>query len=187
MSCYARLPVGVRVGAWGDFMAAPGVGLAPAPSTNNLAVEKARTEQIVKGAASWFIWIGGLSLLNSVIVMAGGGLHFIVGLGITQVVDALAHEAGTSGIVLDLIINGFVVGLFAVFFHFGRKGQSWAFIVGMLLYAADGLILLAFKDILSVAFHAYALYRIYTGLKALPALQKLEAAMASPSAPIVPR
>ncbi len=168
-------------------MAASGVGLAPAPSTNDLAVQKARTEQIVKGAASWFIWIAGLSLVNSIIVMAGGGLHFIVGLGITQVVDALAHEAGSSGIVLDLIINGFVVGVFGIFFNFARKGHSWAFIVGILLYAADGLLLLAFKDILSVAFHAYALYRIYLGLKALPALQKLEAAMASPSAPIVPR
>jgi hypothetical protein len=168
-------------------MAATGVGLAPEPSTNDLALQKAKTEQIVKGAASWFIWIAGLSLVNSIIGMAGGGLHFIVGLGITQVVDALAHEAGSSGIVLDLIINGFVVGIFALFFNFARKGHSWAFIVGMLLYAADGLLLLAFKDILSVAFHAYALYRIYLGLKALPALQKLEAAMASPNAPIVPR
>jgi hypothetical protein len=168
-------------------MAAAGVGLAPAPSTNDLAIQKARVEQVIKGAASWFIWIGGLSLINSIIMMAGGGLHFIVGLGITQVVDALAHEAGASGVVLDLIINGFVVGLFAVFFNFARKGQSWAFIVGMLLYAADGLILLAFKDILSVAFHAYALYRIYLGLKALPSLQQLEAALTSPSAPIVPR
>lgn len=168
-------------------MAATGVGLAPEPSTNELAAQKAQTEQIVRGGASWFVWIAGLSLVNSIIVMAGGGLHFIVGLGITQVVDALAHEAGSSGIVLDLIINGFVAGVFVLFFNFARKGQSWAFIVGMLLYAADGLILLAVKDILSVAFHAYALYRMYLGLKALPVLQKLQAAMASPSAPIVPR
>jgi hypothetical protein len=47
--------------------------------------------------------------------------------------------------------------------------------------------LLVFKDIFSVAFHAYALFRIYNGFKVLPILQKLEQAMAPAGAPIVPR
>ncbi|HEY1272815.1 MAG TPA: hypothetical protein VGF08_12555 [Terriglobales bacterium] len=162
-------------------------GMEPVAPANDLAAQKARAQQIVGAGAGWFIWIAGLSVVNSVIGMAGGGVHFIVGLGITQEVDALAKEAGSSGMVLDLIINGFVVGVFALFWHFARKGQSWAFIVGMLLYAADGLLLLVFKDIFSVAFHAYALFRIYNGFKVLPILQKLEQAMAPAGAPIVPR
>jgi hypothetical protein len=119
--------------------------------------------------------------------MFGGGVHFIVGLGITQVVDALARQAGSSGIVLDLIINSFVAGLFVIFWPFGKKGQNWPFLVGMAVYALDGLLLLSFKDIFSVAFHAYALFRIYNGMKAVPVLQKLQEASLPISAPIVPR
>jgi hypothetical protein len=164
-----------------------GQGVGPAPSVSDLTAQKLRAEQLVKGGASWFLWIGGLSIVNSIIGLAGGGVHFIVGLGVTQIVDALAHQVGSSGLVLDIIINGFVVGIFVLFWKFASKGQSWAFIVGMILYALDGLLLLMFKDIFSTAFHAYALFRIYTGMKVLPMLHQLETALAPADAPIVPR
>jgi len=43
----------------------------------------------------------------------------------------------------------------------------------MALYAVDGLLLLLFKDYLAIAFHAYALYRMSSGLKLLPILERL--------------
>jgi hypothetical protein len=156
-------------------------------AADNLAIQKMRAEQIVKGGASWFLWIAGLSIVNSIIGISGGGMHFIVGLGITQVVDTIAHRVGSSGIALDVIINGFVVGIFVLFWNFAKKGQSWAFIIGMALYALDGLLLLGFKDIFSVAFHAYALFRIYHGLKAAPTLEKLAQSTIFPATPIVPK
>ncbi len=164
-----------------------GQGVGPAPSIADLSVQKSAVQQVIKGGASWFLWIGLLSIVNSVIGLAGGGVHFIVGLGVTQVVDTLAHSVGGSGIVLDIVINGFVVGVFVLFWKFASKGQSWAFITGMALYALDGVLLLVFKDIFSVAFHAYALFRIYSGMKGLPVLHQIEAAMAPANAPIVPR
>jgi len=164
-----------------------GPGVGPAPALADLNVQKARAEQVVKSGAGWFLWIGLLSIVNSVVGLAGGGVHFIVGLGITQVVDALAREVGKSGIVLDIIINGFVVGIFVLFWKFAGKGKSWAFIVGMLLYALDAILLLMFKDLFSVAFHGYALFRIYNGMKALPVLHQIEAALLPAGAPIVPR
>lgn len=164
-----------------------GQAAGPVPSIADLNAQKFRAEQLVKAGASWFLWIGLLSIVNSVIGLAGGGVHFIVGLGVTQIVDGLAHQVGSSGLVLDIIVNGFVVGIFVLFWKFAGKGQSWAFIVGMVLYALDGLLLLMFKDIFSVAFHAYALFRIYTGMKILPVLHQLETAMAPANAPIVPR
>lgn len=164
-----------------------GFGTAPAPMRPDLTYQKIRATQAVGAGASWFLWIAGLSMLNSLIGMSKGGLHFVVGLGVTQVVDALARQAGTSGIMLDLIINGFVAGVFVVFWNFAKKAQSWAFVVGMLLYALDGLLLLTFKDVFSVAFHAYALFRIYSGMKAIPALQKVEEASLPAGAPILPR
>ena len=89
--------------------------------------------------------------------------------------------------VLDLIINGFVAAVLLLFWNFARKGERWAFIVGMAVYAVDGLILLTFKDFLGVAFHGYALYRMYRGIAVIPVLQRIEQAMMPAGAPIVPK
>ena len=166
---------------------AAGSGLAPAPNRDEIVAQKMRALQIVGAGASWFIWIAGLSLVNSAIGLGGGNVHFIVGLGISQLVDAVAHQAGSAGIVLDLIINGIVAGVFVLFWYFGKKGQKWAFLTGMVLYAADGLLLITFHDYLSVAFHAYALFRIHNGFKGLSAVNHLQAALEPAGAPIVPR
>jgi hypothetical protein len=169
-------------------MSTAGFGLSgnPQPSIANAVEQKLRAERVVKAGANWLITVAVLSLVNSVLAMSGSGFHFIFGLGIAELVDALAHQAGQSGFVLDLIINGFVAGVFVLFWNFARKGQQWAFIVGMALYALDGLVMLYFKDILAVAFHGYGLYRIYSGMSGISALRSAEVSMLPAGAPIQP-
>jgi hypothetical protein len=170
-------------------MSSPGMGLsgAPQPSLTNMVEKKLRAERIVKSGASWFITVGALSMINSILYLSGAKIRFIFGLGIAEFVDAVAHQAGQSGFALDLIINGFVAGVFVIFWNFARKGQQWAFLVGMALYAVDALVMLYFRDILAVAFHAYALYRMYSGMSGISPLQQYEAAMTSAGAPIQPK
>jgi hypothetical protein len=142
-------------------------GVAPSGSvapTQQQTMQVLQLRHAVNAGASWFIWVAGLSMVNSVLSVSGGGFRFF-GLGATQIVDALAHRAGQSGVILDLIINDLVAGLFVLFWHFARNGQKWAFLIGMTLYALDGLILIPFADYLGLAFHAYALWRIYGGFK----------------------
>lgn len=169
-------------------MTTPGLGLSGAPATSlaNLVEQRLRAERVVKAGASWFLTVAILSLVNSVLSISGAHIRFIFGLGIAELVDALAHQAGQTGVALDLIINGFAAGVFVVFWNFARKGEQWAFLVGMALYALDALVMLSFKDILAVAFHAYGLYRIYSGMSGIPVLKKLEAAVAPAGAPIQP-
>src|SRR6266480_6193226 len=169
-------------------MATPGTGLniPPPSSLTNLVEQKLRAERLVRVGAGWFATIAALSMINSVLSMSGAGIRFIFGLGIAEFVDALAHQAGQSGFALDLIINGFVVGVFVIFWNFARKGQQWAFLVGMALYALDGLVMLYFKDFLAVAFHGYGLYRIYSGMSGISALRSAEASMVPAGAPIQP-
>ncbi len=170
-------------------MSSPGMGLSGASQSSiaNAVERKLRAERVVKAGASWFIAVGVLSIINSVLSMSGARFHFIFGLGVTELVDVLAHQAGQSGFALDLIINGFVGAVFVLFWHFARKGQQWAFLVGMGLYALDALLMVYFKDILAVAFHAYALYRMYMGMSGISALQRYESAMTAAGAPIQPR
>ena len=152
-------------------MASPAMGSPQSPSTAQLiAAARARV------GAKWFYWIGGLSILNSLVVLFGGNFHFVVGLGITGVVDAVAKQTGSAGPVLDILINGFVAGVFCLFGYFACKLQKWAFFTGMALYALDGLLLLSMQDILGVGFHAYALFAIYRGLTALNQAQSLQSA-----------
>jgi len=147
-------------------------GTAPAPVSDQQQQPTIAPAKVVAGArvragARWFYWIAGLSLVNSLVVIFGGQFHFVVGLGITSVVDELAKGIGSAGTVLDLVINGTVAGLFFLFGSFAGKSHKWAFLAGMVLYGLDGLLLLAAKDILSVGFHAYALFTISRGLMAV--------------------
>jgi hypothetical protein len=170
-------------------MATTGVGLnnPTQSSLTNLVEQKLRAERVVKAGASWFLMVGALSLINSVLAISGSGIRFIFGLGIAQFVDALARQAGQSGFVLSLIINGVVAGVFALFWNFARKGEQWAFIVGMGVYVVDALVMLMSQDILAVAFHAYALYRIYRGFNGIRALKQFEGQLQPAGAPIQPQ
>jgi len=170
-------------------MSSPGIGVSATPqsSLTNLVEQKLRAERVVKVGAGWFVTVAALSLINSLLSMSGAGIRFIFGLGVADLVDALAHQAGQSGFALDLVINGFVAGLFVLFWRFARKGEQWAFVVGMAIYALDAVLVLYFKDVLAAAFHAYALYRMYTGMSGISALQKLQQALAPAGAPIQPR
>jgi len=147
--------------------------MAPAPASERaqqvnerMAVSRMVAAGRVRAGAKWFYWIAGLSMINSLVVIFGGNFHFVVGLGITSVVDAFAKRVGSAGSVLDVIINGFVAGVFVLFGTFAVKAQKWAFVVGMALYLFDGLLLVSVKDYLGVAFHAYALFAIYRGFAA---------------------
>jgi len=168
-------------------MATGGFGSTMGGPSQAQVEQKLRAEAIVRNGAGWFMWIAGLSILNSVLTMSGTHFHFIFGLGITEIVDAIGHESGTTGSALGLVVNVFIAGVFLLFWQFARQGQKWAFVVGMALYLIDGLILLPFKDILGIAFHAYALFRIYSGMQGVSALETLRNAMAPAGAPIEPR
>jgi hypothetical protein len=167
-------------------MSSLGLSGTPQPSIANVVEQKLRAERVVKSGAGWFITIAVLSMVNSVLSMSGAHIRFIFGLGIAEFVDGLAHQAGQTGFALDLVINGFLAGVFVLFWNFARKGERWAFIAGMALYVADALVMLYFQDMLAVAFHAYGVYRIYTGISGIAALQEAQRAMTPAGAPIQP-
>ena len=134
--------------------------------------------QLMKGAR-WFLWIAGLSVVNSVIILAGSEISFVIGLGITQVIDVLTvTTVDETAIVPRVIAFGFdlIIACFIVLFGvLGAGRRKWAFILGMILYGLDGLLLLLVRDYLGVVFHVYAMIGIYGGLRACRELQEKEA------------
>jgi len=148
----------------------------------------------IKAGVNWFFWIAGLSLINTVIFLFGSTLTFVVGLGVTQFVDgfvsAVAEDIDQGGMIVRLIglgINVLIAGIFALFGILGRKRYLWTIILGMVLYAADGVILLFFKDFLGAGFHAWALFGIWGGLKAIRELEKLQKSVTASTTGLISR
>lgn len=165
--------------------------LEPTPLDTTSDAAAARIEQRLrlesqhKNGASWFYWIAGLSLINSIAAFAGSTWGFIFGLAVTQIVDAIAKQAGGSvATVAALVIDVFIAGVLVFLGVIARKGQVWAYWIGMALYALDGLVSLIGAYWLGVAFHAFALYSIYHGLAALKQLRALASAPGAQAAAV---
>ncbi|MEP7336687.1 MAG: hypothetical protein ABI977_02900 [Acidobacteriota bacterium] len=162
-------PQSQTISATQDSIAAP--NLLPADQT-----ELAVLTQRLNSAASWFYVLAALSVVNSLIATFGGTIRFIFGLGITSVVDAIiaGTEVGAAGTIISLVFTLAMAGLFVVFGFLSKKGYHWAFIIGMVIYLLDGLLLLLPGDYLGAAFHAYVLFRLYQGLAASRKLSELK-------------
>jgi hypothetical protein len=169
-------------------MASSGSGIGTPLGNDPQAVFQARialAQAKIKRSASWFDWIAIFSVVNAVILLANGGFHFLIGLGITEVITVLSRQG--NGAVIGLVLAVIVAAFFWGMGHLTKKGQMWALILGIVFYVLDAGILVFLQDWLSVAFHAYALFRLsqaFSGIKELQTAQ--QQAQASGLFPIQP-
>jgi hypothetical protein len=139
----------------------------------------ASLQRQVRNGANTFYWIAALSIINSFAFLFGLSITFVVGLGLTQIVDGMASGLATSlpasaAIlrVAGIFINVIIAGVVALFGFFAGRNQRWAFIVGMVLYGLDAILVIAFKDILGFVFHLFFLFLLFGGLRALGKFRK---------------
>ena len=138
-----------------------------------------------KSGASWFYWIAGLSIFNSILGLAGSSRNFLVGLGLPYLAKHLftnieppdSAEWATGLNVALFLVSLFAAGVFAFLGTLAMKRRLWAYTAGMILYVIDGLMFLVGMDVLSIGFHALALICIYRGLQASIRLRALELAL----------
>lgn len=156
-------------------MSATGTAMAPAstPANPALGEQKMKLLQRIRSGSGWFMAVALFSVVNSALMFFNAKIHFIVGLGVTQIADGIGRVGGTAGSIAGLVVSLFAAGVFMALGKFSREGHKWAFLLGMGLYAADGLIFLGFGLWLDLAFHAFALFNIYKGLTALNELNQL--------------
>jgi hypothetical protein len=159
------------------------------PQQFALAQRKLILDNRIRNGVNWFYWIAGFSLVNTVIYLVGGGLHFVVGLAVTQFIDAimkdLVQRIGSGSEILQilgLVLDVGIAGIFALLGFFGRKRYGWVVIAGMVFYAIDAVLMLVFQDYLAAAFHAWALWGLWGGWRAIRELAVLE--KSNPTAPV---
>ena len=147
---------------------APAVVAALGSKTGSVEQQLERRRRI---GARWFYWVAGVSLVNTVVALAGQHWRFIVGLGATQVANGLAARTGhgwAPAILLDLLL----IGGFVLLGYLALQGQRWAFPVGIGLYALDGLIFLVARHWVGLAFHVFVLIMICKGFQAARQLDR---------------
>lgn len=149
-----------------SVFAAPANVAAPSMTATVAPSGDPATEAQLKSGASWFYWIAGLSLVNSIVAFTGSDWRFILGLGITQIFDGFGHDLGSAGKAVVLALDVLAGGVLVCFGIFAHKRHLWAFVVGMVLIALDGLIFLLAQDWLGVGFHIFVLYCLFRGAKA---------------------
>ena len=101
----------------------------------------------MKSGANWFYWIAGLSVVNTIIYISGADWSFLAGLGLTQLADGFVDVAIENGApsMLKAVAIAFdfvFIGMFAFFGYYAGKRSSAVFIIGIVIYVLDGLLLL---------------------------------------------
>jgi GYF domain 2 len=138
---------------------------APAQSSNRISFDQIDPGSLagIRAAASWLFWIAALSAVNVVLAVSGSGFSFSLGSLAVDWLTALGANVGGPGIALV-----FGLGSSAAWAGMGwaaRRGHRWAFVLAMILFAFDSLLLLGFFSLLGAAIHAYVLYRLFEGLR----------------------
>ena len=124
--------------------------------------------------ATWFFTIAALSGINTLLQAFDAKLHFIFGLGITDVVNQIARGRGQNGVVAMILVDGLFVVLLVLCGVWARNGSQASFMCGMIAYALDGAVLLLFGAWIEGLVHAYALWRLWDGYSACSELAKLD-------------
>lgn len=130
------------------------------------SIELLKLRARMRSGANWFFWIAAASVLTTIALIIGTSWGWFLSLGITQLVSVIASGYGSEAKVIAFVVTLVATGIFVLLGVFSRKRQNWAFIVGMILYGADGLLFFMVNDWLSIGFHVWALFGILGGLRA---------------------
>jgi hypothetical protein len=114
-----------------------------------------------RSGAVWFYWAALLAIAATVLQSSGQLWASSLGLGVlhsplTARAVGAERTAALAAAVIALLGLGWFAGL----------GKTWAFVIGMLAYAADGALLAMSAQWFGVGVHALVLIFIYGGFSA---------------------
>jgi hypothetical protein len=157
---------------------------APTPSASTVTIGGTTMSVLdvqrgIVSSASWFWWVAGLSLVNSLAMMLNLKYAMILGLGVGQIIDGMFFYAGEGEVadpgmlarVFHIVLSAMVAGVFVALGYFARRFSVAAFVTGMLLYALDALLFVIVGDWIAVGFHVFVLFMLWGGLSMLRAMR----------------
>lgn len=179
---------GIAISPQGTTIPRPGPGMpstrASVATTTATPVSapanpRARLEQRVRNGGRWFYWIAGLSAVNFVFFVLGSNTGFALGTAIDWFLQSILE--GLADPSLAWIAHVLVIAFFAFLGIRATAGAQWAFIIGGLVYALDGLLFVLVGDWIAIVVHAVALFAIVSGTLSLRQLRGTPSAATLPS------
>ena len=171
-------PFGAPAANAASSRAAPG-----APSAGEAVPHPSQAGALMgtrNSGANWFFWIVGLSVINTLISLTGTDWGFSLGVAATQLADYLAYEGKSAlGRLFALGFDVLVFGFYALCGIQAMRGATWAFVLGLIFFALDTLLMLATQQWIGLLLHAWAIFSIFTGMIANTNLKKLQLAQAN--------
>ncbi|HEY7982273.1 MAG TPA: hypothetical protein VID19_12395 [Candidatus Eremiobacteraceae bacterium] len=114
-----------------------------------------------RSGAVWFYWTAVLAIAASLLRSSGQLWAGAIGLGVLQA-PLLPQFAGSNRIAALVA----AVAALALLGWFAGLGKTWAFIIGMIAYTADGALLAMSAQWFGVGVHVVVLVFMYGGLVA---------------------
>ena len=151
--------------------------LAHGPDPATLA--RAELVKRVENGGRWFYWIAGLSAVNFVFFVLGSDNGFALGTLIDWFLSGVVEELADPS--FGWIAHVAVIVVFAFLGLRATAGAQWAFIVGGLLYALDGVLFLLVGGWIGIAVHAFALFSIVSAIISLRRLRSTPATTLQPA------
>ncbi len=125
----------------------------------------------MKHGANWFFWAAIFSAANSLIVFFVGTPNFPFALGITQWIDGTTGAMTAEGVVPPLqtkalALNLLIAAAVAGFGYLARKGNDYAFVAGIFLYAIDTMLVIGLREFWAFGIHLAVIWLLFRGLLA---------------------
>ncbi|MGD0569982.1 MAG: hypothetical protein ABSA78_16395 [Candidatus Sulfotelmatobacter sp.] len=127
--------------------------------------------------AKYFFWAAGLAALASGLFdgLSPLRLNILVNIGIFDILRLYGRPLLESRpLAYDGIVGAWMIGVVGLGFA-ARAGHRWAFLVGLILYGADMIALMATFSIWAIGIHAFFVLRWFQGQKALKDLSEAPA------------
>jgi amino acid transporter len=129
-------------------------------------------ENQFRNGANWFYWIAALSLASTVLMLIGSTIIPALTLGTTEFLTEIAMYDPTLTY-LVLVPYIIILGIVVLVGYLSNMGIRWVYMVGIVLFILDTMLLLTAMDLLGVGFHIFALFFMIKGYTALGKLKKL--------------
>ena len=141
------------------------------PGSNDIALRSFSTREILNHGANWFLWLGLLSIINSLLVYYFGLQNLPFAFALTQWVDGTTGPLTAEGWspplqTVGLVMNLLIAAVFASFAYFARHGNDKVFVFGIFLYAIDAMLSIGLRDFWGFGFHLIGLFFLFKGLLA---------------------
>src|SRR5437879_11754071 len=104
----------------------------------------------MRRGAGWFLTIAILSGVNSVLQIFDAKIRFIFGLGVTQVVDAVAHQMGQTGTLVMICVDGLFIVMLFLCSKWAKDDSQETFLGSMIACGVGRVLVLLFDGWLEV-------------------------------------